>query len=306
MEERKLDTRESMELISRMIQNTRNRLENHAGRPFLVWGYTTVGIALLNYWFNIAGCHPAWCFTWFLIPIIGCLLMRLFPDKKPTEPRTEIDRIVGKVWLVSSLSLIPIFLFSLFHGLSYRHSLFELITLVMATATATTGMIVRSKIYIVAGLTCMALSVLFPLYDYFLKKIATSDGIEITAGLLNNEILIFAGVFFIMMVSGRYHQLPIAQKMFKELNPLLHSELRLAVMSILLGVEEADFVFIREQTGASAGNLSVQIDKLQKAGYITVEKTFRGKIPRTLCRITPTGVDAFEEYVEALKSYIKK
>ena len=56
--------------------------------------------------------------------------------------------------------------------------------------------------------------------------------------------------------------------MFKELNPLLHSELRLAVMSILLGVEEADFVFIREQTGASAGNLSVQIDKLQKAGYI--------------------------------------
>ena len=180
MEERKLDTRESMELISRMIQNTRNRLENHAGRPFLVWGYTTVGIALLNYWFNIAGCHPAWCFTWFLIPIIGCLLMRLFPDKKPTEPRTEMDRIVGKV--------------------SYRHSLFELITLVMATATATTGMIVRSKIYIVAGLTCMALSVLFPLYDYFLKKIATSDGIEITAGLLNNEILIFAGVFFIMMV----------------------------------------------------------------------------------------------------------
>ena len=97
MEERKLDARESMELISRMIQNTRNRLENHAGRPFLVWGYTTVGIALLNYWFNIAGCHPAWCFTWFLIPIIGCLLMRLFPDKKPTEPRTEIDRIVGKV-----------------------------------------------------------------------------------------------------------------------------------------------------------------------------------------------------------------
>ena len=61
--------------------------------------------------------------------------------------------------------------------------------------------------------------------------------------------------------------------MFKELNPLLHSELRLAVMSILLGVEETDFVFIREQTGASAGNLSVQIDKLQKAGYITVADT---------------------------------
>lgn len=94
--------------------------------------------------------------------------------------------------------------------------------------------------------------------------------------------------------------------MFKELNPLLHSELRLAVMSILIGVEEADFVFLREQTEATAGNLSVQLDKLQKAGYISVEKGFRGKIPRTLCRITAAGREAFEQYVEALQSYIKK
>lgn len=94
--------------------------------------------------------------------------------------------------------------------------------------------------------------------------------------------------------------------MFQGLNPLLHSELRLAVMSILVGVESADFVFLREQTGATAGNLSVQIDKLNKAGYIEVEKTFRGKMPCTICRITQNGVDAFEEYVVALQSYIKK
>lgn len=92
--------------------------------------------------------------------------------------------------------------------------------------------------------------------------------------------------------------------MFKELNPLLHSELRLAVMSVLLSVESADFVFLREQTGATAGNLSVQIDKLQKAGYITVQKGFKGKIPRTTCTITPEGIAAFEEYVAALQSYI--
>ncbi|MBO5216653.1 MAG: transcriptional regulator [Alistipes sp.] len=92
--------------------------------------------------------------------------------------------------------------------------------------------------------------------------------------------------------------------MFKSLNPLLHSELRLAVVSILVGVESADFVFLREQTGASAGNLSVQIDKLQKAGYITVEKGFKGKMPCTTCRITEQGIAAFEEYVESLKSYI--
>ena len=93
--------------------------------------------------------------------------------------------------------------------------------------------------------------------------------------------------------------------MFKELNPLLHSELRLAVMSILIGVESADFVFLRQQTGATAGNLSVQLDKLAKAGYIEIEKSFRGKMPRALCRITDSGRDAFAEYVEALKSYIR-
>lgn len=94
--------------------------------------------------------------------------------------------------------------------------------------------------------------------------------------------------------------------MFKELNPLLHSELRLAVMSVLLSVESADFVFLREQTGATAGNLSVQLDKLQKAGYITIEKGFKGKMPRTTCRITENGISAFEEYVAALRSYIGK
>lgn len=92
--------------------------------------------------------------------------------------------------------------------------------------------------------------------------------------------------------------------MFKELNPLLHSELRLAVMSILISVEEAEFTYLKQETKATAGNLSVQIDKLGKAGYIEVVKTFKGKMPCTLCRITPKGVEAFEEYVEALKTYI--
>lgn len=92
--------------------------------------------------------------------------------------------------------------------------------------------------------------------------------------------------------------------MFKELNPLLHSELRLAVISFLMTVEEADFVYLRQQTGATAGNLSIQIDKLNNAGYVEVTKTFKGKMPRTVCKITPVGVDAFEEYVEALKTYI--
>jgi DNA-binding MarR family transcriptional regulator len=92
--------------------------------------------------------------------------------------------------------------------------------------------------------------------------------------------------------------------MFPKLDPLLHSELRLAVMSILAGVEEADFNYLKEQTGATSGNLSVQIDKLAEAGYIAVEKGFRGKMPRTTCKITPTGSEAFRVYIKALKKYL--
>lgn len=94
--------------------------------------------------------------------------------------------------------------------------------------------------------------------------------------------------------------------MFKELNPLLHSELRLGIMSILVSVESVDFTYIRKETGATAGNLSVQLEKLSQAGYITIEKGFNGKMPRTTCRITKQGIEAFREYVEALQTYIAK
>lgn len=90
----------------------------------------------------------------------------------------------------------------------------------------------------------------------------------------------------------------------KTLDPLLHSQLRLAVMSILMNVDEADFVYLKEKTDSTAGNLSVQIDKLATAGYITVEKGFIGKKTRTVCRITSTGQQAFEAYVEVLRTYL--
>lgn len=90
----------------------------------------------------------------------------------------------------------------------------------------------------------------------------------------------------------------------KELDPLLHSQLRLAVMSILMTVEEADFVYLRDRTESTAGNLSVQIEKLSKAGYIDVEKGFQGRKTRTVCRVTDKGSQAFKDYVDALRTYI--
>lgn len=92
---------------------------------------------------------------------------------------------------------------------------------------------------------------------------------------------------------------------FSPLDPLLHSQLRLAVVSLLIGLEEAEFTFLKEETQSTAGNLSVQLDKLEKAGYISIEKSFRGKRPLTTCKITPKGVDAFETYVGNLKKYIE-
>lgn len=90
----------------------------------------------------------------------------------------------------------------------------------------------------------------------------------------------------------------------RELDPLLHSQLRLAIMSLLLSVEEADFVYLKEKTEATAGNLSVQLEKLDTAGYILVTKEFVGKKTRTSCKITDTGKKALEDYVDALREYI--
>jgi DNA-binding transcriptional ArsR family regulator len=93
--------------------------------------------------------------------------------------------------------------------------------------------------------------------------------------------------------------------MFKELDPILHSQLRLAVMSLLIGLKEAEFTFIREKTNATAGNLSVQVQKLKEAGYIEVIKQFKNNYPQTICKITPSGITAFESYVKALQAYLQ-
>lgn len=90
--------------------------------------------------------------------------------------------------------------------------------------------------------------------------------------------------------------------MLKELNPLIHSQLRLAIMTLLVSVEEADFSYLKEKTNATSGNISVQLDKLSSAGYIKITKEFVGKKTRTTCRLTEEGKQAMEEYIENLKS----
>ena len=91
---------------------------------------------------------------------------------------------------------------------------------------------------------------------------------------------------------------------FKELNPILHSQLRLAIMSLLISVKEAEFNFLKDKTNSTAGNLSVQISKLKEVGYIDITKQFHNNYPQTICRITAAGIEAFDSYVKALQTYI--
>lgn len=94
--------------------------------------------------------------------------------------------------------------------------------------------------------------------------------------------------------------------MFKELDPILHSQLRLAVMSLLINVKDAEFTFLKEKTNATAGNMSVQLQKLKEAGYIEIKKQFKDNYPQTICKITSSGIKAFETYVKNLQTYLGK
>jgi predicted transcriptional regulator len=100
--------------------------------------------------------------------------------------------------------------------------------------------------------------------------------------------------------------MPVNKNMFKDLDPILHSQLRLAVISLLNSVKEAEFTLLKEKTNSTAGNLSVQIQKLKDAGYIDIVKQFRNNYPQTMCRITQIGTIAFEEYVKNLQTYLPK
>lgn len=94
--------------------------------------------------------------------------------------------------------------------------------------------------------------------------------------------------------------------MFQDLDPLLHSQVRLAIMSILLGVKKAEFSYLLENIKTTKGNLSFQLGKLKDADYINIEKSTKGNYPLTLCRITDVGIEAYEKYVNTISEYFNR
>jgi len=93
--------------------------------------------------------------------------------------------------------------------------------------------------------------------------------------------------------------------MFNDLDPVLHSQVRLAIMSILIGVKSAEFSFLLENINTTKGNLSFQLNKLKEAEYIEIRKTFRRNYPLTTCEITKKGIDAYEIYINSISEYFK-
>lgn len=94
--------------------------------------------------------------------------------------------------------------------------------------------------------------------------------------------------------------------MFRDLDPILHSQVRLAVMSLLVNVKSAEFNYLLQNINTTKGNLSFQLKKLKETQYIYIKKSFKGSYPLTTCKITEKGIDAYEKYVNAISDYFKE
>lgn len=180
MEDKTLNEAQSLELITRMIQNTRQRMERNAGRPFLIWGYLTIATALAV-WYAVSRTHDYnWNLLWFAMPLLGGLLMWLFLDRKPAGVTTFIDRIVGQIWLVLGLAALLVSVLAMFSPL-HLHILF-LILLLMSIGTTLSGLVIRFRACIAGGVLGIGLSILCLWFAPL------------------NSYLFFAGAFFVMMV----------------------------------------------------------------------------------------------------------
>lgn len=179
MEDKVLNEKESLELISRMIKNTQNNVKKGEGRPFLIWGYTTVILTLAVWYMVSTTMNYYWYGLWFLLPVTGLSLAYLFCRDHTPGVRTYIDRIVNYVWMVCGGVGFTVSAVSMFDpGLSVLY----IVVLLMGIGTTLTGLITRYKPLVVAGILSLLLSFLC----LFIKG--------------NDQLLIFAAVFVVMMV----------------------------------------------------------------------------------------------------------
>lgn len=197
MQERKLTEAESLALITQMIQNTHRRLTVNAGKPYLIWGYLTAGVALFEWLVVVNGWSFYWMFAWWLIPLLGFPLMLLTCRKRPTEPKNYIDRAVEAVWIACSVAMIPAFAIALF----YRVSILPLVTLIISIGTLVSGRLIAMKPVVWGGVLFMCGTVAMALHQFSMRHAVVVENVnEYTLFLYKGEMLIFALLFICGMI----------------------------------------------------------------------------------------------------------
>ena len=198
MQNNKFTEEQSLELITSMIQESRKRLARNSGTPFLVWGYLTVAVSIFVYFTMVKQWAYEWQWAWFAIPLLGWPIMMYAIRKQEKGAKNHIDRTISVLWYVLGISTIFLYLFAA----AYKASLFSLIVLVMGIGTLTTGLILRDKTTKWCGALAMMASAIFPLRYFYIYKneILGSNNIEEAIAYHSTDILIFATIFFVMMV----------------------------------------------------------------------------------------------------------
>lgn len=180
MHDRKPTATESIELITRMIGETRKQVEQTSHRPFLVWGYTTIAVTLAV-WYGYVATHSDTIFwLWFAIPIVGWGIMRVTSNKQQQQGyvRTPIDRVLSHIWTVLGVAGLVVTLASFMRPIPVLF----IIALLIGSGSTISGLILRLQAITVAGCAGIALSLLFLIVQ----------GID--------QCFIFAAVFLVMMV----------------------------------------------------------------------------------------------------------
>lgn len=193
MEEKKLNEQESLALITSMINDTRERLAENSGRPFLIWGYTSIAVSMLEYAAITFAWNRYWVLAWWLIPIIGHTLMWLFCRKKEHTPKSYIDRSIESIWIVTGGTCLFAVIGNIMYG-SLSMLLFSVVLLI-GTGVTITGLIIKDFTTAFVGSIASVFSLAFPIVHQF--QLAAG---ETGRHAISMNILIFVAIFFVVLV----------------------------------------------------------------------------------------------------------
>lgn len=192
MEDKHLTTQESLDLISRMIANTRRNFNEKGGAMFLIWGYTTIAVtAAVTAAFMLTGNNNT-MWLWWALPVIGCLLTWMHRRKHTKNIRTHLDKTVGYVWTVFAVAIVSCTLFSFITGGFAGKQLINIpftCSLMIGMMTALTGLIIKFKPVAIGGFAGMACSLILPFFNHTIWQLPIFAAIFLIAQIIPGHML---------------------------------------------------------------------------------------------------------------------